>query len=356
MKNFLYTIFLSASLFLGGQVPQDTLLVGFTPAAPFILKSGENLEGLNIWLWKRVAKNLNLKYELVPMEFSQMLQSLRAGQIDLSINPLTITGQRSKEMEFTHSFFASNATIAVKEVSSFAKFRSFISGFFNINFLRGLFILIVIIFLFGVLGWVFERNKNPTVFRPGRKGLWDGLWWSAVTLTTVGYGDKAPVTRFGKLTALVLMFGGLLFISGLTASIASNLTVNELTNNPEGFYEFKDRKVGTVLNSGTEVFLKEHFFKNIQTYPKVLPGLKDLSLGKIEAFLYDEPILKYAIQKDSTLGKLELLPVKFDVQFYAFGLPKTHIKLEQMISQQILEIMETEEWEIVLNEYGLAEF
>jgi ABC-type amino acid transport substrate-binding protein len=80
-----------------------------------------------------------------------------------------------------------------------------------------------------------------------------------------------------------------------------------------------------------------------------------LEKGKIKAFLYDEPILKYAIQTDSTLTKLELLPVKFDVQFYAFGLPKSHTALEQRISQRILEIIETEEWDIVLNEYGIAE-
>jgi hypothetical protein len=67
-------------------------------------------------------------------------------------------------------------------------------------------------------------------------------------------------------------------------------------------------------------------------------------------FLYDEPILKYALQKDSTFGEIELLPVKFDVQFHAFGLPKTHINLEQLISQRILEIIVTEEWDIALNE------
>ncbi|MGC1515787.1 MAG: ion channel, partial [Maribacter sp.] len=222
--------------------------------------------------------------------------------------------------------------------------------------LSGLLILLLIIFLFGILGWFFERKANPMVFREGSKGLWDGVWWSAVTLTTVGYGDKAPVTRSGKITALLLMFGGLLFISGLTASIASSLTVNQLTNNPDGFNEFKDRQVGTIANSGTETFLSEHFFRNINAYPSVNPGLVDLKKGRIKAFLYDEPILKYAIRKDSTLHTLELLPVKFDVQFYAFALPKSHVELEQLISQRILEIIETEEWDIVLNEYGLAEF
>lgn len=343
------------SFALQSQVLRDTLLVGYTPAAPFIVKEGENLQGLNIWLWKEVAADLNLQYKMVPMDFSAMLDSLETGGIDLSINPLTITSERSKKMEFTHSYFASNATVAVSRVGSFKKLLVFFESFFNLNFLRGLVVLVMIISIFGLLGWWFERKENPESFRPGSKGIWDGIWWSAVTLTTVGYGDKAPKTKLGKASALLLMFGGLLFISGLTASIASSLTVNQLTSNPDGFNEFKERKVGTVTNSGTRTFLSEHFFRNITTYSGAVKGLQGLKKGEIEAFLYDEPILKYRIQNDSSLTNLELLPLKFDVQFYAFGLPKTHITLEQLISQRILEIKDTKEWEVVLNEFGLAE-
>lgn len=356
MRTLLIVILLLISISVNSQIDDRKLRIGYTAAAPFIVENGDYVDGLNVWLWKRVANDLNIEYEMMPMEFPTLLDSLRTGGIDISINPLTITSQRSKEMEFTHSFYASNATIAIAEISSFNRLKSFVGSFLNFEFLSGLLILLFIIFLFGVLGWLFERRKNPDVFRPGGRGLWDGMWWSAVTLTTVGYGDKAPVTKSGKITALVLMFGGLLFISGLTASIASSLTVNQLTNNPDGFNEFKDRAVGTIGNSGTENFLSEHFFKDLHSYPNVPTGLKELNEGKIKAFIYDEPILKYAIQRDSTLHNLKLLPVKFDIQFYAFALPKTHVELEQRITQRILEIMETEEWDIVLNEYGLAEF
>jgi ABC-type amino acid transport substrate-binding protein len=354
-KLHLLFIFLLGHLVSFTQATQDTLLVAYTPAAPFIIENEDRLEGLNIWLWEKVATELNLKYTLEKMSFPDMLDSLKSSHVDISINPLSITSIRSMEMEFTHSYFASNATVAVAKVSSLNKFIGFVKGFFNLNFLRGLLVLLLIILCFGLLGWFFERKYNPSVFRTGPKGIWDGFWWSAVTLTTVGYGDKAPVSRAGKITALLLMFGGLLFISGLTASIASSLTVDQLAQNPDGFNAFKERKVGTIGQSSTEAFIQEHFFKDIRTYPDVAKGLTELKKGKIDAFLYDEPILKHIIQKDSALSDLELLPVQFDVQFYAFGLPKSHTQLEQLISQKILEIKETKEWEVVLNEYGLVE-
>ncbi len=81
------------------EISTDTLIVGYTTAPPFIVQNGENLGGINIWLWERVAKDLELAYELKPMSFSGMLDSLGRGAIDVSINPLTITSERSKLME-----------------------------------------------------------------------------------------------------------------------------------------------------------------------------------------------------------------------------------------------------------------
>jgi len=349
---FLLSLFAYSSF---AQITNDTLKVGYTTAPPFIIKNSNTLEGINVWLWQRVANDLELNYEMVPMSFSPMLDSLQSGGIDISINPLTITSERNRKMLFTDSFYASNSTIAVADIAAFQKFIQFVKGFFNQNFLKGLLVLLLIIFLFGLVGWYFERMENTQHFRTGYRGIWDGIWWSAVTLTTVGYGDKAPKTRMGKIAALVLMFGGLLFISGLTASIASNLTVTQLNSNPDAFNEFKERPVGTINKSSANQFLKEHFFKNIRNYEGVVSGLKALKEGEVEAFMYDEPILKYRIQEDSTLNRLQILPVKFDVQFYAFGMSKSRADLEKVISQRILEIMETQEWEVVLNEYGLTE-
>ena len=158
------------------QVAQDSILkVGYTTAPPFIIENGDKLEGINIWLWKRTAKELGLQYELIPMEFSEMLKALETGEIDVSINPLTITGERSKKMEFTHTFYASNSTIAISEPSSYEKLVQFLEGFFNLNFLKGLGLLLLIIFIFGFLGWTFEKRENPDQFRTGSRGIWDGL-------------------------------------------------------------------------------------------------------------------------------------------------------------------------------------
>jgi voltage-gated potassium channel len=63
---------------------------------------------------------------------------------------------------------------------------------------------------------LFERNDNGSI-----RDFDDGLWWAATTITTVGYGDKFPVSHEGRGIAIFLMLVGISMFSILTANIAS---------------------------------------------------------------------------------------------------------------------------------------
>ena len=51
----------------------------------------------------------------------------------------------------------------------------------------------------------------------------DALWWSLVTVTTVGYGDRVPVTDGGRILATSLMTLGVALVSVLTSYVTSSL-------------------------------------------------------------------------------------------------------------------------------------
>jgi voltage-gated potassium channel len=59
--------------------------------------------------------------------------------------------------------------------------------------------------------------------RPGAniESIGDALWWSATTVTTVGYGDRFPVTAQGRAIAAVLMLSGIALLGVVTATLAS---------------------------------------------------------------------------------------------------------------------------------------
>jgi voltage-gated potassium channel Kch len=53
------------------------------------------------------------------------------------------------------------------------------------------------------------------------KSLGDALWWSIVTLATVGYGDIVPHTTWGRIVGSLVIVLGVTFISVLTATVTS---------------------------------------------------------------------------------------------------------------------------------------
>lgn len=51
--------------------------------------------------------------------------------------------------------------------------------------------------------------------------IWEGMWWSLQTVTTVGYGDVTPKDTAGKIVGAVVMLEGIAFLAILTAAITS---------------------------------------------------------------------------------------------------------------------------------------
>lgn len=82
---------------------------------------------------------------------------------------------------------------------------------------RVLILVSAMIVLGGLAAYTFERQAAGANIRD----LGDAMWWAVVTIATVGYGDRFPVTLGGRLVAIFLMFVGVGILSILTATIAS---------------------------------------------------------------------------------------------------------------------------------------
>ncbi|MFI3267472.1 MAG: ion transporter [Rikenellaceae bacterium] len=74
-----------------------------------------------------------------------------------------------------------------------------------------------IILFSGMLMYYVERDAQPEVFY----NVGQGLWWSVITFTTVGYGDMAPATGFGKLLAGLIAMVGIGMLALPTGIISS---------------------------------------------------------------------------------------------------------------------------------------
>jgi polar amino acid transport system substrate-binding protein len=353
MKSF----YLFILLFIPTQfahASSDTLRAGYYLTPPFIQEDEQgNLEGVSYWLWQEVSNNMQLPYRTVNLPLDSLLLAMQTGDLDMFIVPLSVTSERSKFIRFTAPFYVANSGMVVKQAGTWQKAVGFLSSFFSLAFLQAFSSLFFIILVFGFLVWIFEHRKNPEQFGGRFKGIWSGIWWSAVTMTTVGYGDKAPKTTGGKIVALFWMFAAIMIISGFTASIASSLTVSNMGWNKNHVVDYKELPVATVEGSATAEWLEERFFSNIVYYPDLAASVSALEDGQVEAVAYDEPALK-AFLEYMPEHSLELLEQPYNLQLYAFGFAD-HIpdSLVNRISTVLLEETESFDWQVLLSEYDL---
>lgn len=328
-------------------------MVGYKLSPPFVTEKNGRLVGPSVRLWEDVATELGLVYEYRSFNLDGLLRGLAAGTVDIGISPLTITSDRAERIRFSAPYYIAHSSLLTEETSSWRQFLDFVRSFFSVNFFRALGALAFVILIFGLLVWLFERRANPEEFEPGWKGLWNGFWWSAVTMTTVGYGDKSPRSLGGRLVALVWMFTAIIIISGFTASIASSLTVDRIGASGENLDDFKGKTIGTIAASGTEAWLRDNFYTDRKTYPDLVTLQQALLAEEVAAAAYDRPILQTLVMTDSTT-RFRLLDDEFNAQFYALGLRKTlPDSLEHQINIELLKQTEQQVWEVLLAEYGL---
>ncbi|MFC7489441.1 MULTISPECIES: potassium channel family protein [unclassified Knoellia] len=71
------------------------------------------------------------------------------------------------------------------------------------------------------LGAVATLDAEQDVPDANIRTFGDALWWAATTVTTVGYGDRYPVTTEGRLIAVALMLVGIAMVGAVTAAVAA---------------------------------------------------------------------------------------------------------------------------------------
>ncbi|XP_066922896.1 uncharacterized protein [Clytia hemisphaerica] len=130
-------------------------------------------------------------------------------------------------------------------------------------------ITILVGFLFGLLVWIVERPYNPAF--QDRIGPLSGIYWSFVTMTTVGYGDIVPVSIIGKTISVVWMFMGLMVAAVMTATLTNVVT------GVEGL-GIEGKRVAVMRDSYEELYVERDYRAvavTFDTYEEVIQASRD---------------------------------------------------------------------------------
>jgi ABC-type amino acid transport substrate-binding protein len=333
------------------EAPQETrsLIVGVKAAPPFSIKGEDGpWSGISVDLWRDLANSLGIDYEFREFPLNQLLGALEDRSIDAGLGALTVTAERELLFDFSHPFYTTGIGVAVLERGG-GGWRGLLTRLASGDFLRALGALAVVLLIAGYLVWVLERRRNPEQFGGGRaEGIGSGFWWAAVTMTTVGYGDKAPRTAGGRSVALVWMFFSVITISGFTAHIASTLTVSQLESVVRDASDLGRVRVISMPGTTSSNYLEVRRIAFTQaTSPDT--ALRTLARGDADAVVYDAPILEYLVNAEWR-GVLRVLPFTVERQDYAVAFPSGS-PWREPLNRALLQAITTPRWEETLQRY-----
>ena len=331
------------------SVPQK-LVAGTLNLPPFAMKNSTGeWEGLSIDLLQAVARDLDTEFELREYtSIAELKNAVSNGEIDL-IPVTSFTENLELILDFSNPYYRSGSAIAVKiEEDSYPILRV-VQRFLSFNFIKIIAFLIIIWLIAGALVWMFEYRQNVEMFDDKiLKGLGHGIWWAAVTMTTVGYGDKAPKTLGGRVVAIIWMFASIILISSFTATITTSLTIGELRGKVQGFYDLPNVRVGSLTESQTLDYLAKYGIA-ARPYNTIEAGLQAVAENQIDAFVLDEAVMKYLV-KSQYPAELRVLPGTFNQYYAGMALP-TNSQLREPINRALLKILKQEKWEQLVMHY-----
>jgi len=183
--------------------------------------------GREFRLWPALARGLRKKlaYMVTPAAIIDLLAILPAYR-PLRVLRIFVLFRFLKLLRYTRSINQFVEVLATKR--------------FELLTLLGLLFFVTLTGAIAI--YVLEDMRNPAIHN-----IFDAIYWSLVTITTVGYGDIAPVTDMGRVIAMVIILFGIAMISFATSVIVSAFS--------EKLNELKEERIVEEINRKQEFLI-----------------------------------------------------------------------------------------------------
>jgi ABC-type amino acid transport substrate-binding protein len=280
------------------ELPANKLRVGVYEHPPFVILDGDgNWDGLAVDLWRLITTRTNIDYEFIDVDPARAIDDLQLGRIDVLLGQMSVSAAQDRRVDFSHAFLVEPLAAAFDRQTLFPHWTEFIQGLPSHGVFSVLAVGLLGLLAFAILFWLAERGRANSHFAGHPiQALGSALWFSAVTMTTVGYGDKTPLTPLGRALALLWMFVGILLISGFTATVASTVAASRTATAVLQLSDLSRFENGVVEDSLAGVQLRNAGIA-ANRFTSVDSALDAVKEKKIHAFVADMVTIRYELNQ-----------------------------------------------------------
>jgi polar amino acid transport system substrate-binding protein len=341
MRKTSWIIRICFAFFLLSAFPlqaQDSspIRVGIKPITPFVdFNDDGSYSGFSIDLWNTIAQRIGRDFEYVPYEtVSEVLDAVRAEQVDVGIAAISITREREETLDFSQPMFNAGLQIMTPFESNVSQLAT-TAQVLTSQFAPILLILVAVVILLGHLVWLAERRVNENFPKTYFAGVGEGIWWAAASV--VGTNDHAPKTLIGRIGAVVWVLIGIVMISNVTAAITTANTLGQLQGSIQNVSDLPGNRVVTVEGTTAANYLTDLGlgFRTVTAIEEAYPLLET---GAADAVVYDAPVLRYHAHTEGA-GRVHVVGGLFARQDYGIAFATDNI-LREEVDRALLSLQE----------------
>lgn len=316
-----------------GDVPQIQVLT--VERKPFAMQSDGRAEGFSVQLWEVLSERLGWQSEIAFADsFSDMLEQVKQGGVDLAIGNISITSARENQYDFSQPVFDAGLQILIPADRSSS---SVFAAVFTWEMLGWVLAAILVIFVIGNLMWFFERRHAPYFQRKYRDGLWPSFWYAMHVLVSGGFEEHVPRSVPARILGIALVICSLFIVSAFVAKIASTMTVNELRSDIRSYTDLYGKRVGTTERSTAAAFLDSKSIRYLG-FADIREMFSALENGRLDAIVHDAPVLRYFAASDGK-GTSRVVGELFRKEKYGILFPQGSARIEA-VNRELLSLRE----------------
>lgn len=337
-----FLLFVNLVVFVGCPLPKlfkcpGEIYIGWKETPPYVvynetadLVTGPVVDILEKGLVKCCRNNVTLVYSAQFFEYITLVENSLNSSLDIVL-PIRTAPDKENFLAFPFvSLVESPGSVLynLRKGSAGTAIKKSIAASLPLVSL-----LIVWVINVGVAFWIAEilpqKYGEDRTFKEMLKELWEGIWWSFITLATVGYGDILPTRLLSRIICYMWLLCSSVAIAAYTATVTSVL-VSECFS---AELDITGSEIGVIRGSKEHKLIvqKNGFpqaYTDVSQFIHALNVHKELTGGIIEIFTasyYQENFKNYRIQT-----------VIEDVSAYGAVLRTRTVKLRNCLTQHVL--------------------